>query len=61
MRPTSTEVIERLELDLAFCREAMRHADIDLSMVLPLVSSDMQKAIRKTLERLDEARRVSLQ
>ena len=60
MRPTSTE-IERLELNLAFCREAMRHADIDLSMVLPLVSGDMQKAIRKTLERLDEAKTRSEQ
>jgi len=47
---------EQLEVDLAFCREALRHADIDLSVVLPLVSSDMQKSIRNTLKAIDEAR-----
>lgn len=50
----------RLQLDLAFCREAMRHADIDLSMILPDVGLDMQKEIRKTLARLDEAKVRSL-
>lgn len=48
--------IDRLNVNLAFCREAMRHANIDLSMVLPSVSCDMQKSIRKTLDRIDEAR-----
>jgi hypothetical protein len=48
--------IDRLHVNLAFCREAMRHADIDLSMALPLVNGDMQKSIRKTLDRIDEAR-----
>jgi len=44
------------DVDLAFCREAMRHAEIDLCVVLPLVNSDIQKSIRKTLNRFDEAR-----
>lgn len=49
--------INRLNLDLAFCREAMRHADIDLSMILPFANSDMQKSIRKTLGAIDKARK----
>lgn len=59
-REAAAARIEKLELDLAFCREAMRHADIDLSMVLPLANSDMQKSIRKTLDTIDEARKRSL-
>lgn len=52
--------VERLRLDLCFCREAMRHADIDLSMILPDVGPEMQKEFRKTLARLDEAKVRSL-
>ncbi len=51
---------EQEALDLAFCREAMRHADIDLSTILPAVSGDMQKSIRKTLDLIDEARKRTL-
>jgi hypothetical protein len=57
---SDSDYIEKLKTDIAFCREAMRHADIDLSMVLPLVNVDMQKAIRKTLARIDEAKMRSL-
>lgn len=53
----AADEIERLRLDIVFCREAMRHADIDLSMILPEVANtDMQKGIRKTLDRIEEAR-----
>jgi hypothetical protein len=57
---SDSDYIEKLKTDVAFCREAMRHADIDLSMVLPLVNADMQKEIRKTLARIDEAKIRSL-
>jgi len=48
------------DVDIAFCREAMRHADIDLTMALPMLTTEMQRAARKTLDRIDEARLRSL-
>jgi hypothetical protein len=53
--------VEKMDVDLAFCREAMRHSDIDLSMMISEIANrDMQKSIRKTLDRIDEARRRCL-
>ena len=54
--PHLLDRLDELETNLAFCREAMRHATIDLTMVLPLVDGDMQAEIRRTLDRIDEAR-----
>lgn len=35
-------------------REALRHADIDLSMLLPEIANrDMAKSVRKTLDMID--------
>jgi len=38
-------------------REALHHADVDLSMLLPEIANrDMQKSVRQTLALIDKAR-----
>lgn len=52
--------VEEKNLHLSYCREAMRFADIDLSMILPDVANlEVRRSIRKTLDRIDEARKLS--
>ena len=53
---TLEAALRERDVDIAFCREAMRHADIDLTMALPMLTAEMQRAVRKTLDRIDEAR-----